>query len=448
MESEVSTVAQVELFEDYCLRKRSLEADMELALTRRDEKAVEAIVLAELELENTKHECANINVRVKAALEGNLERTGKSGLPSEIRNNDLRISIEAGAISFASKSGNTHKRSASLDRKKLFRPSDRFEDDSNNEFLTLLVQRYTDICRERQMLQEEIEDRLERKERMAAEKLRCAKITLETTRQKAIDVVAALSEASCGDTKINLPAGATNSLGSKAVPIDAGSISGPGPKPTMSSPQQNVPYRPPLLRDPSGADRPHPPNPSPRPSNNGGVLGPPGTWREVHGSPHVAPHPKSQRPMLPPPSVPGIPNRFPIGAAICAPHVPGQAPQRVPGQGPNGVGTQGMPAPIMHGTGQYPFVSSISNIPVLYSPSLTVPRLPLRPHHASTVLECTAPASQIVTTSSDSALSIIWFSPSLSLPQQSCLVINLSSTTPPIPMNPSIHIPDITSGHY
>src|SRR5258708_34663306 len=80
-------------------------------------------------------------------------------------------------------------------------PSSSSEDDLSDEFLTLLVQRYTDLCHERRTLHEEIEDRLERKKRLAAEKFRCAKIALEATRQKAVDIVAALNEAVGRDTK-------------------------------------------------------------------------------------------------------------------------------------------------------------------------------------------------------------------------------------------------------
>jgi hypothetical protein len=84
----------------------------------------------------------------------------------------------------------------------------RAEDDLSDDFLTLLVQRYTDLCHDRQTLQEEIEDRLERKERLAKEKLRCAIIHLETIREKAVEIVAVLNEASGGDTQVRLPAGA------------------------------------------------------------------------------------------------------------------------------------------------------------------------------------------------------------------------------------------------
>jgi hypothetical protein len=81
------------------------------------------------------------------------------------------------------------------------------EDDLSDEFMTLLVQRYTDLCHERQTLQEEIDDRLERNERLATEKLRCAIIHLDTIRERAIEVVAALNEASGGETRVRLPAG-------------------------------------------------------------------------------------------------------------------------------------------------------------------------------------------------------------------------------------------------
>ena len=80
--------------------------------------------------------------------------------------------------------------------------------DLSNEFFSLLVQRYTDLCHERQILQEEIEDEIERKERLATEKLRCAIMHLETIREKAVEVVAVLNEASEGDTQVRLPAGA------------------------------------------------------------------------------------------------------------------------------------------------------------------------------------------------------------------------------------------------
>ena len=118
------------------------------------------------------------------------------------------------------------------------------EDDLSNEFLTLLVQRYTDICYERRMLEEEIEDRLERKERTAVEKLRHVKIALETVRQKAVEIVAALNEASQGASRVNLPARSIRPPGS--VPIFSGangihlSASGPiinrSPLPLVTGP--------------------------------------------------------------------------------------------------------------------------------------------------------------------------------------------------------------------
>ena len=82
----------------------------------------------------------------------------------------------------------------------------RIEGDLSNEFFALLVHRYTDLCHERQILQEEIEDEIERKERLATEKLRCAIIHLETITEKAIEVVTVLNEASEGDTQVRLPA--------------------------------------------------------------------------------------------------------------------------------------------------------------------------------------------------------------------------------------------------
>ena len=109
------------------------------------------------------------------------------------------------------------------------------EGDLSNEFFTRLVQRYTDLCHQRQILQEEIDDQIERKERLAAEKLRCAKIHLETIREKAVEIVAVLNETSEGDTQVRLPAGTLdethvvspidlcpkNANNSRPLPLDA-----------------------------------------------------------------------------------------------------------------------------------------------------------------------------------------------------------------------------------
>ena len=64
MNGEESIVTQVERFEDYCLRERSLEGDIELALTKRDDAAVEAVELADRDLENATRERAEIEARM------------------------------------------------------------------------------------------------------------------------------------------------------------------------------------------------------------------------------------------------------------------------------------------------------------------------------------------------------------------------------------------------
>jgi len=368
MESEVSIAGQVERFEDYCLRKWSLEADIEMALARRDEKAVESIDLAELELENKKRQCVALKARVKAALQGNLGEGEKSRLPSETRRNGLRVAVEEGVIPHTNTSGTIDASSSSTDRQNRSRPSDHFEDDSSDESLTLLVQRYTDMCHERRMLQEEIGDRLEREERMAAERIRCAKIALETTRQKAVEIVAALNETSGGDTKISLPAGTIDTLGTKVDPVDMDGVSESGPRATENSPQQGVPNHPPHLRTPGGGDTPHPSNASRRLSNNSSIRGPPGNQLGVRGSPHVAPW---QQPVPPPQTTPGIPNAMQNYVAAGAPRVFGQAPQPAPGRGPHGNGMQGIPPFMMQGPGPSPYVSSIlTNLLVTHAPLL------------------------------------------------------------------------------
>ena len=239
MESKESILAQVERFEAYCLRKRNLEGDIESTLIRTDEKAVGVVERAEFELEKTKGECAELEARFEKARRGDFEKAEplriplESGLHSslDVREDGGAPEAHSAALAnsapdepiqpeavipsssiatsaadsddFSVVSTQPQGASRSTDEES---SSDHSRDDASDELLPLLVQRYTDLCHERRTLQEEIEDRLERKERMAAERLRCAKIALETTRQRAVEIVAALNEASGGDTKIDLPA--------------------------------------------------------------------------------------------------------------------------------------------------------------------------------------------------------------------------------------------------
>jgi len=279
MESMESIVAQVERFEDYCLRKRCLEGDIESVLARRDENAVEAVEHAESELENTKRECAEIGARVERARQGDFDRVEIFRSPSENRlQAHPNVQKEGGApqtsgrnTPFANAASNESIQpqaviepsystppsvissitastadsdgfsvvshlpqgaaSKGITQESSPSPSGHLEDNSSNKFLTILVQRYIDICHERRTLQEEIEYGLDRKERVAAERLRCARIILETTRQEAVDIVAALNEASGGDTKINPSAGIVGSINSKSISsvADSAYVSGSGP---------------------------------------------------------------------------------------------------------------------------------------------------------------------------------------------------------------------------
>jgi len=121
----------------------------------------------------------------------------------------------------------------SCEKQSIPNPSSHSEDHSSDDVLTLLVQRYIDICYERRTIQEEVENRLERKERVAVEKLTCAKIALEATRQKAVEIVAALNEASGGDSMVNLPAGVLGSIDAKAISPAADSTRASGSEPTV-----------------------------------------------------------------------------------------------------------------------------------------------------------------------------------------------------------------------
>ena len=261
MESKESIVEQVEHFENYCLKKRRLEGDIESVLVRMDEKAVEAVEYAEYELENTKRECALMEARVERARRGDFDKAEKfresgrrsphtmkeakvpqeSNSNTQLANNALNEPIQlhpgiepspaTSPPTLASMSisttdsddfsviSNPQQEAAGprYDKENIPDPAGHSNDDSSDDFLTILVQRYTDICYERRIIQEDIENRLERKERIAVEKLTCAKIALETTRQKAVEIVAALNEASGGDSMVNLPAGILGSVDSKAI---------------------------------------------------------------------------------------------------------------------------------------------------------------------------------------------------------------------------------------
>ena len=243
MEDEESIVTQVERFEDYCLRKRSLEGDIELVLARRDDTALEAMELAERELDNTKRECAEIEARVEKARHLEFDRAESSRLAID---QSSPIAVAKGGASQASSDSDSfsvvsHPQQGAActgeDQRSSLSHSSDSEDDLSEDFLIRLVQRYTDICHERRSIQDEIEVRLERKQRIVVEKLRCAKIALEATRQKAVEIVAALNDASQGDCKVNLPTRSTRSVGSKPIFAAADGVyaSGSGPIPIPSS---------------------------------------------------------------------------------------------------------------------------------------------------------------------------------------------------------------------
>ena len=242
MESRESIVAQVERFEDYCLKKRRLEGDIESVLTRMDKDAMEAVEHAECELENAKRECAEIEARVERARRGDFDKEVKfleSGRqsplyamnesihpqadiePSPATSPPLLASLPTSTADSDDFSlvSNPQKETPgpNCDKGSISNPPGHSEDHSSDDFLTILVQRYIDICYERRTIQEEVENRLERKERVAVEKLTCAKIALESTRQKAVEIVAALNEASGGDSMVNLPAGVLGSIDAKAI---------------------------------------------------------------------------------------------------------------------------------------------------------------------------------------------------------------------------------------
>jgi len=246
MEAAEAIADQVERFESFCTQKRTLEGGIELVLAKRDAKAVMEVAMAERELDSTGRECERISARVTRARQGDFGTPQRNrmttqdlstafsvpaqpngahgtGIPNDQRSahttpasapvanrqdhpadkgpstppRSLPHQLSSPALTNPQKAEADSQRDANYDQ--------RIEDNPSDESITLLVQRYIDICHERQILQEEIEDRLERKERLAMEKLLGARINLESIREKAVEVVAALNEASGGDTRVRLP---------------------------------------------------------------------------------------------------------------------------------------------------------------------------------------------------------------------------------------------------
>ena len=291
MEAEETIPDQVERFENFCIKKNALERNFEVVFAKRDAKAVMDIALAERELESTTQECECLSARVTRARWGDFETTHEHRIPMQYVFRAFPVPVKlsgARRISFPNDQRITGITQAPLniptgnkqngptshgvptspefllgqssktvlkERVPLEAQADsqsdtnydqRTEDDLSGDFLTLLVQRYTDLCHERQTLQEEIEDRLERKERLAKEKLRYAIIHLETIREKAVEVVAVLNEASGGDTQVRLPTGALDET-HVALPIDLVSknpLDGPSlPTPAAgSTPALPIPF--------------------------------------------------------------------------------------------------------------------------------------------------------------------------------------------------------------
>lgn len=240
MNTDEGLLARIGRFEDYCIQKKGLEGDIERALERRDEKAVEDVETAERELESTKQECAEIEARMEKARRGDFASTagsqgpvqGGSGAPEVIAQEGPPLSatiarpqspatqitrsrsyetlatsslVPASTADSESLSGSViscpEQSTTGTSYESLGAP----EDPTSDEFLAFLVQRYADLCHERRGLQGDIEEKLDRKERMAQEKVRCAKIALDTTRQGAVEIVAALMDASGGDAQVRVP---------------------------------------------------------------------------------------------------------------------------------------------------------------------------------------------------------------------------------------------------
>lgn len=316
MEGTESISDQVGRFEDICIQKRALEGGIEVVLAKRDAKAVIEVATAEQELESTKGECGRITARVTRARQGDFETTQGHQMPTQYVFTTFPAPAQPNGASATTIPGDQRK--AQADSQKDTNNDQRIKDDLSDEFLVLLVQRYTDLCHERQNLQEDIDDRLERKERLAMEKLRCASIKLEKIREQAVEAVAALNEASGGDTRVRLPTGALDET-HLAYPI------GSTPKSAHSS-NLLPPYVPPPLSPAADSTPPLSGNtssgdtvaatatgsalyPLPNPPRGGTIDELAGLISELRRTPTAPPRPQPQPKPQPKPQPPTPPSK-------------------------------------------------------------------------------------------------------------------------------------------
>ena len=249
MEATESISDQVERFEDFCVQKRALEGGIEVVLTKRDAKAVREVATAELELKTTKGECERIAARVTRARQGDFETTQGHRMPTKCVFTTSSAPAQPNSASPTTVPSDQPPQKDHADSQKVTEDDQKIEDDLSHEFLSLLIERYTDLCQERQILQDEIEDRLKRKERLAMEKLKHAKIHLGNIREQAVEAVAALKQASGGDTRVRLPGGAPDEthLASPCIPESAYSSGPLSPNvPPPVSPPAGTPLAAPL----------------------------------------------------------------------------------------------------------------------------------------------------------------------------------------------------------
>jgi hypothetical protein len=125
--------------------KPSLEVGIELALARRNKQTVGAIEVDELELESTKGRYVVLRARVKAALQGSFDTAEKSSLSPDSRRSTSWPAVKQSVVST---SGNRDTSSTGIDGQNGPKLCDGFEDDSSDEFLTLLVHSFGSALRQ------------------------------------------------------------------------------------------------------------------------------------------------------------------------------------------------------------------------------------------------------------------------------------------------------------
>ena len=160
---------------DLEVEKRELELEIEQLLSDRDFAASEKVREAQMELEAILCDCNTIY--------GRIERTHDPHVGKEERS-------PAAARAIIQSIGN--------DAESALPPSYR----RIKDVISPLLSQYGDLCHEERAIEDMVERELEKRERVAREKLESAEMELDSTQRIAVEIIGAMEQASGGDLDI------------------------------------------------------------------------------------------------------------------------------------------------------------------------------------------------------------------------------------------------------